>query len=73
MTTNQPPHWYNKAAFPHFVVNHGNWDIYSDERGYCAAIPTDEAAAKGCKASHFGDMNYVRVTLAKELAAQKDA
>lgn len=60
---------YNRANFPRFVVNHGNWDICADARGYCAAIPTAEAEAKGCKASHFGDMAYVRVTLARELAA----
>ena len=59
--------YYNLRNFPIFVVNHGNWDIYANEAGYCAAIPTREMEARGCKASHFGDMDYVRVTLADEL------
>lgn len=54
---------YDKVGFPHFVCNHGNWDIYANNRGYCAAIPTDEAAAIGCKATHFGSLKYVLVTL----------
>jgi hypothetical protein len=56
--------YYNKRNFPRFIVNHGNWDIYANDRDYCAAIPTDEAATQGCKASHFGDLAYVRATLA---------
>lgn len=55
--------YYNRDAFPHYVCNHGNWDIYANGRGYCASIPTDEAAADGCKATHFGDLGYVLVTL----------
>ena len=66
-------HWYNRESFPHFVVNHGSWDICADASGYCAAIPTAEAEARGCKASHFGDMAYVRATLARELAEQERA
>lgn len=56
------PH-YNRDNFPIFVCNHGKWDIYRNEKGYCAAIPTMQAAIDGYKASHFGDANYVRVTL----------
>jgi hypothetical protein len=55
--------YYNRENFPVFVVNHGNWDICANAAGYCAAIPTDRAAAIGCKATHFGDMAYVRATL----------
>ena len=56
------PH-YNRDNFPNFVVNHGNWDICADENGkYCAAIPAANAS-DGCKASHFGDIEYVRCTL----------
>ena len=58
--------YYNLQNFPIFVVNHGNWDIYRNAANYCAAIPARGAPA-GCKASHFGDMDYVRVTLADEL------
>lgn len=54
---------YNKKNFPLFVMNHGNWDIYANDNGKCAAIPTESAAMEGCKASHFGDMDYVRATL----------
>jgi hypothetical protein len=54
---------YNRDHFPIFVINHGNWDIMADERGYCAAIPTESAAGIGCKATHFGDMAYVRQTI----------
>jgi hypothetical protein len=60
---------YNKAAFPKFVCAHGNWDIYANANGYCAAIPSVQGEAAGCSASHFGDMAYVKMTLAKELAA----
>jgi hypothetical protein len=55
--------YYNRAAFPHFVVNHGNWDIYANDAGHCAAIPTADAAADGCGASNFGDARYVFATL----------
>ena len=55
---------YNKEKFPEFVGNNGNWDIYMNpETQYCAAIPTPEAEKIGCKATHFGDRKYVRVTL----------
>ena len=54
---------YNKTHFPHFVGNHGNWDIYRNDSDNCAAIPTPEAARKGCQASHFGNMAHVRATL----------
>lgn len=60
-------HTYNRASYPRFIVNHGNWDICADASGHCAAIPTPEAAAKGCQASQFGDMAYVRATLAEIL------
>jgi hypothetical protein len=54
---------YNTDNYPHFVCNNGNWDIYTDAKGYCASIPTPEAAAQGCKATHFGDRGYVRAVL----------
>ena len=54
---------YNRANYPVFVVNHGSWDIMEDGEGHCAAIPTPEAQANGCKATQFGDRKYVRVTL----------
>jgi hypothetical protein len=55
--------YYNVDNFPVFVCHHGNWDIYKNANGYCAAIPTPEALANGCHATHFGDMAYVAVTL----------
>lgn len=61
------PH-YNRANFPRFIVNNGNWDICANADGYCAAIPTDEAELRGCLATHFGDLRYVRVTLGVEVA-----
>lgn len=54
--------YYNIANFPIFVAHHGNWDIYRNRRGYCAALPV----VKGCKASHFGDYEYTRCTLRLE-------
>lgn len=56
------PH-YNTDNFPFFVCNHGNWDIYRNAKGYCAAIPTKKAARIGCRASHFGDLRYTQITL----------
>ena len=60
---------WNRENFPRLILNHGNWDICADANGYCAAIPTPEAAAGGCKASHFGDLGYVRATLRADLVA----
>ena len=54
---------YNTDNFPAFVAHHGNWDIYMNDRGYSAAIPTAEAAKNGCRATHFGDFNYTRAAL----------
>lgn len=55
--------YYNTQNFPQFVGHHGNWDIYANANGHCAAIPTTAALADGCQASYFGDRNYVRATL----------
>jgi len=55
--------YYNTTNFPRFICHNGNWDIYSDPRGYCASIPTARMARQGCKASHFGDLKYTQVTL----------
>lgn len=60
---------YNKQNFPIFVCHNGNWDIYRDASGYCVSIPTDTAALIGCKASHFGPADYVRVTLGVDVFA----
>lgn len=46
---------YNTTNFPNLVAHHGNWDIYSDAQGRCAAIPV----VQSCRASHFGDRNYL--------------
>jgi hypothetical protein len=56
-------YYYNTENFPIFVCHNGNWDIYRNERDYCAAIPTPEALANGCLATHFGDLAYVAATL----------
>ncbi len=58
---------YNTDNFPIFVCNHGNWDIYRNVAGYCAAIPTAKALADGCKATHFGDLAYTLITLGAEV------
>lgn len=47
--------FYNTARYPLLVAHHGNWNIYRDESGQCAAIPVVE----GCLASHFGDLAYL--------------
>ncbi len=55
--------YYNTDNFPHFVGRHGNWNLYANKDGYCASIPTKEAEEIGCRASHFGDSRYVKITL----------
>ena len=64
-----PHEYYNRASFPRFVVNHGKWDICANDTGHCAAIPTPEAEADGCKASQFGSLAYVAATLGVQVAA----
>ena len=59
--------FYNRERFPHYVTTHGNFELWADASGYCASIPTEEAEAIGCKASHFGDRSYVRATLGIEV------
>jgi hypothetical protein len=59
---------YNTDNYPRFVINHGNWDIYANETGHCAAIPTKDGEANGCAATHFGDAGYVRTVLFDKLA-----
>ena len=54
--------YYNTKNFPHFIAHNGNWDIYARPDGYCAAIPTKDAALIGCLASHAGDSKYIRAT-----------
>lgn len=61
MSTAAEHPYYNTTNFPHFVCNHGNWDIYRNDKDYCAAIPT----RPGCKASHFGDMNTLGIQEAR--------
>ena len=63
--------YYNRASFPRFVVNHGNWDICANEHGHCAAIPTPEAEAGGSLASQFGTLDYLRVTLGVEIPKEE--
>ena len=53
-------YYYNTDNFPTLVAHHGNWEIYRNEKGYCAAIPTKEMEARGCLASHFGDLLYLK-------------
>ena len=62
--------YYNRDNFPTVVVNHGNWDICINAENYCAAIPTDAPGTEGCRASHFGDLEYVRCTLGDILPEQ---
>ena len=70
LEANQEEHpVYNKRNYPTLLFNHGNWDIYTNARGHCAAIPSREGAGVGCKATHFGDMAYVKTTLPAEYAA----
>ncbi len=54
---------YNTTNYPHRVGNNGNWDIYRNDDGACASIPTPAAALQGCQATHFGDMKYVKEQL----------
>ena len=57
----QRKEYYNTTNFPILVAHHGNWDIYRNEKGQCAAIPIpDKDHAGGCHPSHFGDMDYLK-------------
>lgn len=47
---------YNTKNYPLLLAHHGNWDIYANEKGDCAAIPVVE----GCFATHFGDLHYLK-------------
>ena len=58
---------YNTDKFPSFVAHHGNWDLYINDRGYCAAIPTAKGEKIGCIATHFGDFQYTRMALSKAI------
>jgi hypothetical protein len=60
--------YYNTDNFPHLVCRHGNWDIYRNGRNACAAIPSAVGEVLGCNATQFGDMQYVRIALSRELA-----
>lgn len=51
--------YYNTERFPILVAHHGNWDIYRNAAGYCAAIPVENKVG-GCRASHFGDLAHLR-------------
>ncbi|GHE77661.1 hypothetical protein GCM10019059_40800 [Camelimonas fluminis] len=63
------PH-YNRQNYPHFICHSsGNFDIYARADGNCASIPTESGACDGCHATHFGDLNYVKVTLGVDAAA----
>ena len=61
--------YYTRENFPYFIAHSGNWDIYANASGYCASIPTSEAALNGCLATHFGDAEYIRVTLGLDVRA----
>lgn len=68
MPTDQRIHpTYNRTNFPTLVCNHGNWDIYASSNGHCAAIPTAAGEQAGCRASHFGDIDYTRRVLRQEI------
>ena len=59
---------YNRLSYPIFVCHHGNWDIWANDKGRCAAIPSRSGEVAGCNATMFGDMQYVQNTLRKELS-----
>lgn len=49
--------FYNTQNFPVILAHSGPWDIYRNNEGYCAAIPSDPNS--GHKASHFGELRDV--------------
>ncbi len=61
--------YYSVSNFPHFICAHGNWSIFANAKGKCAAIPTGRAARNGCKPSHFGTVEYVKATLGIDAAS----
>jgi hypothetical protein len=54
------------------VCRHGNWNIWRNAQGSCAAIPSESGERAGCRPSQFGDMSYVRQVLAREVLAYQD-
>lgn len=58
--------YYHVFNFPKFVAKHGNWDIYCNHKGECAAI----AKVPGCKSTHFGDLRFVERALNIEIPAR---
>ena len=58
--------YYHVFNFPKFVAKHGNWDIYCNHKGECAAI----AKVQGCKSTHFGDLRFVERALNIEIPAR---
>ena len=48
--------YYNTINFSILVAHHGNWDIYRNERGDCAAI----AVKDDCNSTYFGNMDYLK-------------
>ena len=51
--------YYNKTKFPLFICHHGNWDIYANDTGKCAALPSELGEKSGCRASYFGDLDFL--------------
>ena len=60
MTTHN---FYNKQNFPIFVCRYGNWDIYCNQQGECAAL----AKVEGCRSTHFVDLIFLRNALHIEI------
>ena len=57
--------FYNTKNFQIFLCHWGNWDIYSNHNGQCAAI----AIVTGCKSTHFGDLRFAERALHIEIPA----
>jgi hypothetical protein len=59
---------YNTTNYPiRLTKERGNWDLYGNAKGYCAAIATKNS----CRSSQFGDRDYFRGHVSRMTAEQK--
>lgn len=54
---------YTRENYPIFVAPNGPWNIWRNDVGACAAIPTEKALKEGHLPSHFGPLEYAAHTL----------
>lgn len=59
--------YYNTENFPNYILTDSNWSIWANGAGYCASIPTPKMQRRGCRASTFGTIWHVQMTIGTKL------